>query len=243
MRRSTPMKDVEVELRRVMREHAAAITSPPPLPGPLTDRRRAGRPGKGRRRAVIVAVAATLALGAGVALSQVLDDPEPPTVDPLTERLVVASGETADGPWQLTAYLAEVSVPRRTETGFSQEVGIARCLDLDGPLVEEPDDPPMQRANACTFEDSEAMVEPIGGVSRHPDFSDGEALVFGEISSSVVSLDVERDKGGRVEATIVRAPAEWDLPVDYFFAFIAGQGKVDLIARDSNEEVLEEQRI
>jgi hypothetical protein len=92
------MKDLEVELRRVMRDRAAVFTSAPPLPRSLLDPRQTTGRAKGRRRAVIVALAATLVLGAGVALSHVLVDPEPPTVSPVTERLIVASGETAQGP-------------------------------------------------------------------------------------------------------------------------------------------------
>jgi hypothetical protein len=237
------MKDVEVELRRVMRDRAAAITSAPPLPSPLPDPRRATRLGRSRRRAAIIAVAATLALGAGVALSQVLDDPKPPTVTPVTERLVVASGETAEGPWQLTAYRAELEGQWRTDEGFEYGVRTAWCIDLDGPVVEDQGDPPTQQANACTFAGQEELVEPIGVSARHLGFDDGDALVFGEISSAVVSLDLERDGGQQVEATIVRPPPEWEVPVDYFFAFVSGRGKVNLVARDSNGEVLEEQRI
>lgn len=235
------MKDVEVELRQVMRDQAEAITSAPPLPRPALDRPLATRSSRGRRRAVILAVAAILALGAGVALSQVLDDPQPPTVTPVTERLVVASGETAEGPWQLTAYRAELEGRWWTGSGFVYEVRTAWCLDLDGPAVEGPGDPSTQRANLCTFQ--EDPVEPIGLTTRHPRFSADEALVYGQISSDVVSLDVERDGGQRLEASIVRAPAEWNLPVDYFFAFVSGPGKLNLVARDSNGEVLEEQRV
>lgn len=155
------MKNVEVELRRVMRERAAAITSAPPLPSEHADRRRGVRSGRGRRRAVVVAVAAALGLGAGVAVSQVLDSPEPPTVTPVTERFVVASGDTPEGHWQLTAYRAELEGQWRTESGFEYEVRTAWCLDLDG-QVEEPGDPPTQRANACTFEGQEDTIEPIG---------------------------------------------------------------------------------
>jgi hypothetical protein len=242
MRRSTLMKDVEIELRRVMRDRAAAITSAPPLHSPLPDPRRATRLGRGRRRGVIIAVAATLALGAGVALSQVLDYPKPPTVTPVTERFVVASGETAEGPWQLTAYRAELAGQWRTGGGFEYEVRTAWCLDLDGPVVEEPDDPPTQRANSFTFEGQEDMAEPIGVSARHQQFRGDEALVYGEISSEVASLDVNRNGVEPLQATIVRA-AEWDVPIDYFFAFVSGRGKVELVARDPNGDVLEEQRI
>lgn len=238
------MKDMGLELRRVMRERAATLTeAPPPPSAPLADPRHGAQPGRGRRRALVVTVAAALALGAGVAVSQVLESPEPPTVTPVTERFVVASGVTEEGPWQLTAYRAEVSVPRWTGTGFRQVVGISRCLDLDGPAVEEPGDPPTQRANACTFEDSEATIEAIGGVSRNPEFREGEALVYGEVASNVVSVEIRRGQGLSVEATIVGAPEEWNLPVDYFFAFVSGRGKVDLVARDSIGDVLEEHRI
>lgn len=238
------MNDLEVQLRRVMRERAATITSAPPLPHTSLDRPLATKSSRRRRRSVILAVAAILAFGAGVALSQVLDDPQPLTVTPVTERLVVASGEMAEGPWQLTAYRAELEGQWWTGSGFVYEVRTAWCLDLDGPAAEGPGDPPTQRANACTsFEGQEEMIEPIGAVSRNPEFDGEQALVYGEVSADVVSLDVERDGGQRVEASIVRAPAAWDLPVDYFFAFIAGRGKVDLIARDSIGEVLEHQRI
>jgi hypothetical protein len=243
MRRSTPMKDVEVELRRVMHERAATLTSVPPLPGSLPQPRRGARLGRGRRPALIAAVAAALGLGAGVALSQVLDDPEPPTVTPVTERLVVASGETVEGRWQLTAYRAELAGQWWTGTGFQHEVRTAWCLDLDGPAVEEPKDPPTQRANACSFEAQEEVIEPIGVSARHPDFKDDEALVYGEISQEVISLEVGRDGGLNLQVTIVRAPEDWNLPVDYFFAFVPGQGKVDLVARDEEGKVLEEQRI
>lgn len=238
-----PMKDVDVELRRVMRERAAIITSAPPLPGTLAGPRRGLRLSKGRRPAMIVAVAAAIGLGAGVAVSQVLDSPEPPTVTPVTERFVVASGETPEGPWKLTAYRAELAGQWWTGSGFEHDVRTAWCLDLDAPGVEGPGDPPTQRANACTFEGEEGTIEPINISARHPEFNESEALVYGEVSSEVVSLDVGRAGGQRLQATIVRAPAEWDLPVDYYFAFISGRGKVDLVARDSNGEVLEEQHI
>lgn len=237
------MKDVEVELRRVMREHAAALTSAPPLLSPLPERRRGARLGRGRRRALIVPVAAALGLGAGVALSQVLDEPEPITVTPVTERFVVAVGETNEGPWQLTAYRAQVSVPRWTGTEFRQEVGMARCLDLDGPGIEEPGAPSTQRMNACTFEAEGELIEPIGASTRVPEFREDEALLYGEVSLDVVSVEVGRDRGLGLQATIVRAPEELNLPVEYFFAFVPGRGKVDVVARGESGEVLEKQRI
>jgi hypothetical protein len=153
------MKNIEVELRQLMRDQAATITSAPPLPRPALHRPLATRSSRGRRRAVILAVAAILALGAGMALSQVLDDPQPPTVTPVTERLVVASGETVEGPWQLTAYRAELEGQWWTGSGFVYEVRTAWCLDLDGPSSEGPGDPPTQRANACTsFEGQEERI-------------------------------------------------------------------------------------
>jgi hypothetical protein len=237
------MKDMEVELRRVMREQAAAITSAPPFPGPLSNLERISRRARSRRRGVAVAVAAALALGAGAAVSQVLDDPEPPTVTPVTERLVVASGETARGAWQLTAYRAELEGQWRTDGGFEYGVRAAWCLDLDDPSVEQQGDPPTQRANACTFEGQEDVVEPIGMSAKHPEFLDNQALVYGEISSHVVTLDIERDGARTLQATIVRPPAGWNAPVDYFYALVSGRGKVRLVARDVNGEVLEEQSI
>jgi hypothetical protein len=236
-------KDVEVQLRRVMRERAVALTNAPPIPSPRAYRRRGARLGRGRRRAGIVAVAAALALGAGVALSQVLDKPKPPTVTPVTERLVVASGKTMEGPWELTAYRAELAGQWWTGSGFQREVRTAWCLDLDGPGIEEPSDPPTQRGNACTFEGQEETGEPIGVTARIPEFRDDEALVYGEVSPNVVSVEVGRDGGLNLQATIIRAPEEWDLPVDYFFAFVPGPGNVDVEARDENGEVLEMHRV
>jgi len=236
------MKDVEVELRRVLRERAAVLTSAPPLDRSLLGPRQTTRRGKGRRRAVIVGVAAILLLAAGVALSQVLIDPQPPTVTPVTEQLVVASGETVEGPWQLTAYRAELEGQWWTGGGFEYEVRTAWCLDLDGPMAEEAGDPPTQRANMCTEGQDEA-IEPIGAVSRIPEFDEDKSLVYGMIASDVARLDVEREGGQQVEASIVRAPAEWNLQVDYFFAFISGRGKVTLVARDSKGQVIEERRV
>jgi hypothetical protein len=86
------------------------------------------------------------------------------------------------------------------------------------------------------------MAEPIGVSARHQQFRGDEALVYGEISSEVASLDVNRNGVEPLQATIVRA-AEWDVPIDYFFAFVSGRGKVELVARDPNGDVLEEQRI
>lgn len=144
---------------------------------------------------------------------------------PVTDRLVVACGVTAKGPWQLTAYRAGPEGQLWTREGFEYDVGTAWCLDLDGPVVEDAGDPHTERANACTSGGQGYAIEPIGGVSRHPEFDGDQALVYGEISSDVVSLNVNRHSGQRVAASIVRAPAEWDDLVDYFFAFVSGQGR------------------
>lgn len=233
------MNDVETMLRQVTRERAADITSAPDFPKLIL--RRGRRSWRGHRRTALAAVAVVLVVGGGAALSQMIEEP---TIIPVTDQFVIASGETADGPWQLTAYRAEVEVPVRTDTGLRQEVRIGWCLDFDSPAVEEPDAPPTQRMNACTLgEVKKRSVEPIGGSARIPGFRGQEALAYGEVSDEVATLDISREGGLLLHATIVRSPEEWDLPVDYFFAFVPGRGRVDAVARSQSGEVLERDRI
>jgi hypothetical protein len=236
------MSNVDEAIRGLMQERAESITSAPPLPETLI--RSRGRRRRVRRRAVVLAVAAVLALGAGVALSQMLENPEPPTITPTSERFVVASGDSAEGPWQLTAYRAELEGQWRTDGGYEYGVRPGWCLDLDGPAVDEGARPPTQYANICSLtEDMTGPIEPIGATVRIPDFRAGDAFAFGEVSPDVVTLEMGREGGLQVEATIVRAPASLSLPVDYFFAFVPGRGNVDILARDETGRVLEEQRL
>lgn len=236
------MRNVDEVIRGLMQERAESITRAPPLPETLI--RSRGRHRWVRRRAVVLAVAAVSALGAGVALSQMLENPEPPTITPTSERFVVTSGDSAEGPWQLTAYRAELEGQWRTDGGYEYGVRTGWCLDLDAPRVDEGARPPTQYANICSLtDDMTGPIEPIGATVRIPDFRGGDAFAFGEVSTDVVTLEMERDGGLQVEATIVQAPDSLDLAVDYFFAFVPGHGKVDVVARDETGAVLEEQRL
>lgn len=232
------MTEVETVLRQVMEDRAEEISSAPAFRSLLLRRRR--RPVRGPRRAVLAAVAAVLFVGGGVALSQMV---EGPTITPVSHQFVVTSGEVANGPWQLTAYWADVEVPVGTDTGVRPEVRKGWCLDLDAPGVDSPGASPTQYANVCSFETEGVDIEPIGAHARFPDFRGEDALVYGEVSHEVSSLELIREKGLSLQATIVRSPREWDLPVDYFFAFVPGRGRVDAVARDQTGAVLVRDRI
>ncbi len=225
------MKNLEAELRRVMREHASTLTSAPPPPNALTETHGT----RSRRRAVVVvAAAAVLALAAGIALPQVLG---PPTITPAGDRLVVAAGETEEGPWRLSAYRAQV-------TGSKAPGGDAatwRCLDLDAPALEEANAPEAQQNSSCTM--GVGGLEPIGSHTRVPDFRGSEALVYGEVSGEVARLEMVLEDGQIREVTIVPAPEEWNVPAGYFASFVSGSGKVEFVARARSGEVLERERI
>jgi hypothetical protein len=232
------MTDVETALREVMHERATEITGVPDFQS-LT-MRRGQRAGRGLRRTTLAAVVAAVAVGGSVALSQMV---EGPTITPVSDQFVVASGEVANGPWKLTAYWADVEVPARTVSGVRYEVRKGWCLDLDAPSVDSPGASPTQYANVCSFETEGVTTQPIGSHGRIPDFRADDALVYGEVSHDVTSLELLRRQGLSLQATIVRSPQEWDLPVDYFFAFVPGSGRVDAVARGQNGDVLEESRI
>jgi hypothetical protein len=232
------MKELETELRQVMAERASELDSPPPLRRPSGRYRRGTRFWPPGRLAVVAAVAAVLGLVAGISVAQVL---EPATVIPVGDRFVVASGVTDEGPWRLTVYRAQI-------TGFttpSGEVAAGWCLDLDSPVVDGSDLPPHGYMNICTPDQQELdpVAEPFGGAVRIPEFHGDEALVYGEVSRAVASLELRTGDGDIQEVPIVRGPEAWDLPDRYFAAFVSGTGKVDLVARDANGRVLETERI
>lgn len=230
------MKELDTELREVMAERAAELGTPPPLrrPSPLPARRSWPR----RRSVVLAAVTAVLGLAAGIAFAQVL---QPSIVVPVGNRFVIASGVTDDGPWRLTVYRAKV-------TGFPTsggEVAMGWCLDLDSPAVDGSDLPPHGYTNICIpdQEELDPVAEPFGGAARFPEFDGDEALVYGQVSRAVASLEIVAGDGETEQVTIVRGPEAWNLPMRYFATFVPGPGKVELIARDASGKVLETERI
>lgn len=230
------MKELETKLREVMEERAAELAAPPPLrrSSPLPERRFWSR----RRSLLVSGVAAILGLAAGGSVAQLV---EPSTVVPIGERFVVASGVTEDGPWQLTVYRAKVS-------GFttpSGDVAKGWCLDLDSPAVDGSDLPPHGYMNVCTPDQErlDPVAEPFRGGVRIPEFHGDAALVYGEVSTAVASLEVVGGDGDMQQVTIVRGPEGWSLPGRYFATFVSGPGKVDLVARDANGRVLGTERL
>jgi hypothetical protein len=228
-----PMSELETELKQVMSERAAALGGPPPLRRPSTIRGRGPRFGPRQRVVVVAAVAAILGLAAGVALPQVLGG----SVTPVSDRFVVASGETDEGPWRITAYRAQV-------TGFTRasgDVATGWCLDLDSPVVEDSELPGPGYANSCTVvqEGTEATAEPIGTHTRIPGFDGDGALIYGEVSTAVTSLEIVLEGGDVQQVAVVRGPEAWNLPTAYFATVASGAGEVELVARDQNGEVLD----
>lgn len=105
---------------------------------------------------------AVLALAAGIALPQVLG-PRSGTISPVGDRVVVASGETAERPRRLTT-------PRAvTESHTPAEASSFRCLDLDGPTMEDRSRPQTMQANYCIVGDE--RIEPSGGLGGVPGFA------------------------------------------------------------------------
>jgi len=224
------MRDLEERLRRALVEQAAVIDTYPPLRSEGAE--QASRAPTRRRILVVAAVVGIVALAAGIALPQALDEP---AVTPVSERFVVASGETGAGPWRLTAYRGEV-------TWFAGQRRTGWCLDLDSPEVDVPGEPHTTTMNACTVEEAEVGPEPFGGHVRIPDFDAEQALVYGEVSSEVRSLEIRDGTTGK-EVDLVRPPSGWDLPGGYYVIFLTGPGKVELVARGADGEVLATERV
>jgi hypothetical protein len=225
------MQDLEERLRRALAERAAGIETYPPLRS--ADARQVSRAPTRRRILVVAAIVGMVALAAGIALPQALDEP---AVTPVSERFVVASGETKAGPWRLTAYRGEV-------TWFGMQRRLGWCLDLDSPEVEDPDGPHTIYANMCAVEDSDGPPEPIGGHVRIPDFDADRALVYGEVSAEVHSLEIRDGGTGPEDVDVVRPPSQWELPTGYYVIFLSGPGKVELVARGEDGEVLAAERV
>lgn len=81
-----------------------------------------------------MAAAAVLVVGASVAVAQMVVDQ--PLVVPTSDRFVIASGETAAGPWRLSAYQATDTVPAPPGDPTGPKVLRVWCLDLDQPGTE-----------------------------------------------------------------------------------------------------------
>src|ERR671925_349080 len=83
--------------------------------------------------------------------------------DQVGYRVVVASGETAERPRRLTT-------PRAvTESHTPAEASSFRCLDLDGPTMEDRSRPQTMQANYCIVGDE--RIEPSGGLGGVPGFA------------------------------------------------------------------------
>jgi hypothetical protein len=224
------MNDLETELRDLMRDRAAALTSVPPVS--LLREEPPARAGRGRRRAVTLALAATLVLGAGIAIAQVVGSH---SVTPTSDRYLIASGEEGDGSWELTLYQAEIEDRNgETATGW--------CLDLDAPSVNDPGASTTTRANICTMDGEPSWSGPVGAMAVYPGFADGQSLIYGQVSEEVARVDVSIG-GEAQQVTLVPAPEGTPAGVSYFAALAPGSGDVELVALDQNGQVLEARHI
>ncbi|HEX9375613.1 MAG TPA: hypothetical protein VGB19_05160 [Actinomycetota bacterium] len=224
------MNGLETELRDLLRDRAALLTDVHPLSLPGRD---AGHRRGGRRRAVVLALAAILVLGAGAAIAQVISSL---SVTPISDRFVIASGEQgAAGSWRLTLYHAEVTVHRETTTAW--------CLDLDAPSVDEPGAPATEQANICREDGEPPLSEPIGATASFPGFSEEAAFVYGQVSTEVARVEIRTESGETLEATVVRAPEETHLDMGFFHAIVPGTGEFEVVARGQEDGVLDVQRM
>lgn len=129
---------------------------------------------------MIIAIAATLALGAGIAIAQVLGSL---SVTPISDRYVIASGEENEGSWELTLYKAVIHAPNNEKwTGW--------CLDLDAPSVNDPSESTTTSANVCTLDEQLSLAEAIRATAVYPGFGEGKTLIFGQVSDEVARVEV-----------------------------------------------------
>lgn len=142
----------------------------------------------------------------------------PPTsisVTPVGDRFVIASGETEEGPWQISVYQAYLN----GQTGTAQW-----CLDLDSAAVEDPNEPATGQANICSL--GETPAQAIGPVTHVPDFRGDEALLYGQVSPQVAHLEVTFGDGTETaEIALIPAPVGTELSVGYFATFVADAGR------------------
>lgn len=159
-----------------------------------------------------------------------------PSVTPVSDRFVIASGEADRGPWRLTAYRAEVRTSSRS--GDESVVG-AWCLDLDAAWLEGSRSS-TAAAVACTNVEggSEEREEPIGITVRVPEFDGNRSLIYGEVSHAVASVEIVQEGGETESLTIVEGPEELNLPRAYFTALVHSDGDIQLVARKANGDVL-----
>jgi len=159
---------------------------------------------------------------------------EDPRVIPIGDRFVIASGETDEGPWQITLYQARLTDP----TG---ETATVWCLDLDAPSVEGPSAPGTQRMNTCSLRNE--PDEPIGPVTLVPGFRGDEALLYGQVSSEVAHLELVLEGKEPRKLAVSPAPEDTGLPVGFFATFVAAADEIEIVARDGVGEILERERV
>lgn len=234
-----PSQDLGDRLRQVMIERAETIIEAPPLRALTPEGESRPRP-RSRRAVLVLAAVVGLALFgavAAIAVSRVLSGP---SVTPVSDRFVIASGETDRGPWRLTAYRAEVKTSSRN--GDESVVG-AWCLDLDAAWLEGSRSN-TTAANACTHieEGIETAGEPIGVTVRVPEFDGDRSLIYGEVSHAVASVEIVQEGGETESLTIVEGPEELNLPRAYFTVLVHSDGDIRLVARSANGDVLARKR-
>jgi hypothetical protein len=228
------MESLETALRQELRERASTLTTPPPMPDPDRDQTLRRR---GRHRTIMIAIIALIALGTGVALPNVLG---PPEVTPVSDRFVIASGQTAGGHWELVLYQARLSgatLPKGDNATWW-------CLDLDGPQVNDPQNPANQYANFCGLE-TEQLAEPIHAYAAQPGFrgDETEALLYGAVAADVSELQARLPSGEIVNIALIDSPQALGPAAHYFATFIPWSPPLQLVALDENGRALGNEQV
>jgi hypothetical protein len=156
----------------------------------------------------------------------------------VSDRFVVASGETEEGSWQLSVYRARLSGTNREgwdEAGWW-------CFDLDAPGQDGSGRPATETSNICGME-GETTDELIGPLARYPDFQEGRSLIYGWTSREVAAVEIRASDGETRRPALVDPPKEIGLRVRFFAAFVSTERKVEILALDDQGVLLSSKQV
>lgn len=163
----------------------------------------------------IVAVI-TVAVAAGMASADSIDVQGPDNLAQLSPRVVIDSGESSLGEWQLMAYFSSAG----------------ECVEIDLPAIG------LRRGGGC----GHGVVDGSHSIGMQTlfDYQSDVRLVFGLTAAGVQDVEVAGADGSSYGIRTRPTTDALGTPVGVYFAELdLNQGQTEIIARDADGKALE----